>query len=78
MSGFHDCVGGCDGCLNLKDPNNAGLEQIVTALDKSYTENEYSTWGVSMSDFWALAALVSVERGVKNSNQKINCGCEDG
>ena len=23
---FHDCVGGCDGCLNLEDPDNAGLE----------------------------------------------------
>lgn len=21
---FHDCVGGCDGCLNLRNPSNAG------------------------------------------------------
>ena len=22
---FHDCVGGCDGCLNLNNPSNAGM-----------------------------------------------------
>lgn len=22
---FHDCVGGCDGCLNLRNPSNAGM-----------------------------------------------------
>ena len=26
---FHDCVGGCDGCLNVNDPDNAGLEVRV-------------------------------------------------
>jgi hypothetical protein len=26
MPGFHDCVGGCDGCINLDNDDNAGLE----------------------------------------------------
>ena len=31
---FHDCVGpdGCDGCLNLDDPDNVGLSDIITVL----------------------------------------------
>ena len=31
---FHDCVGpdGCDGCLNLEDPDNVGLSDIITVL----------------------------------------------
>ena len=75
FEGFHDCVGGCDGCLNLKDSSNAELEPIVKALERSYLKN---AWAVSRSDFWALAAIVSVEKGVRNSNQQIKCGCEDG
>ena len=33
-SAFHDCVGpdGCDGCLNIDDPSNAGLSEIVDRL----------------------------------------------
>lgn len=22
---FHDCFGGCDGCINLNDPSNGGM-----------------------------------------------------
>ena len=31
---FHDCVGpdGCDGCLNLNTPDNAGLGEIRDIL----------------------------------------------
>eukprot|EP00662_Eupelagonemidae_sp_cell21_P021244 gene21244-10389_t len=31
---FHDCVGvgGCDGCLDMSDPENAGLERILAVL----------------------------------------------
>ena len=31
--GFHDCVGGCDGCIDLSDPDNAGLGIPIDALD---------------------------------------------
>ncbi len=25
---FHDCVGGCDGCLNVNDADNAGFNDL--------------------------------------------------
>ena len=31
---YHDCIGenGCDGCINLDDPDNNGLQGIVERL----------------------------------------------
>jgi hypothetical protein len=72
--GFHDCIGGCDGCLNLKNENNAGLGPIVSSLENKFLENRFS---VSRADFWALAATVAVERGVSIANQQPACGCEE-
>lgn len=74
--GLHDCVGGCDGCLNLANPDNAGLEEIVVNLENLYWNNGYSEV-VGHADFWALAATVAVERGVVNANIG-KCGCENG
>ena len=36
--GFHSCVTGCDGCLNLQNPSSAGLEPSWNALLKLYTD----------------------------------------
>eukprot|EP01079_Euglenida_sp_SAG-EU17-18_P005040 gene5040-5148_t len=67
---FHDCVGGCDGCLNLANPDNAGLGPIVSELEAIYSDTS-SPIGVQMSraDFWALAGVVAARIGARNSNQ---------
>ena len=31
---FHDCVGGCDGCVDLQNPENNGLELPINTLQK--------------------------------------------
>jgi hypothetical protein len=36
--GFHDCVGGCDGCVNQDNPDNAGLGPIISELEIIYIE----------------------------------------
>jgi hypothetical protein len=33
ISGFHDCVDACDGCINENIPSNAGLDVTVKELD---------------------------------------------
>jgi len=34
---FHDCVSSqCDGCLNLDNASNAGLDGIISDLDQLY------------------------------------------
>jgi len=59
--GFHDCVGGCDGCVDLENPDNNGLLEpieeiapIVEAFKSQY----------SRADVWAMATLVSADKSL--------------
>merc|ERR1711915_965035 len=67
---FHDCVGGCDGCLNIDNPDNFGLEDIVADLDTLYLDNNYAEL-LSRADLWAYAGYVSLGKAVDKAN--INC-----
>jgi len=56
---FHDCVGGCDGCVDMTNPDNAGLDIPMDALSGIVT-----TWksnDISRADIWSLAAMVGSE-----------------
>jgi Peroxidase len=64
---FHDCVGGCNGCINFNNPDNAGLQPAVTSLTSLYYANGYNNI-VSLADFYALAATVSITNAVQESN----------
>ena len=63
---FHDCIGdgGCDGCIDETEADNAGLSKYIDALSPLY-EN-YDTH-MSRADFYALAAVVALEKATKNS-----------
>ena len=56
--GFHDCVGGCDGCVDLENPDNNGLlepiEEIAPIVE--VFKNKYSR-----ADVWAMATMVSAQ-----------------
>ncbi|CAH1786800.1 unnamed protein product [Owenia fusiformis] len=60
---FHDCVGGCDGCLNLRDSNNAGLDVYVEPLETVYAK--YNT-DLTRADFWQLVGITAIERSARN------------
>lgn len=60
--GFHDCVGSCDGCIDLSNADNNGLDIPISALDsivQKYTVQQST--GLSRADIWALAALTSAD-----------------
>mmetsp|Transcript_6319 Transcript_6319/g.9253 ORF Transcript_6319/g.9253 Transcript_6319/m.9253 type:complete len:438 (-) Transcript_6319:145-1458(-) len=65
--GFHDCVGICDGCIDLTHPQNAGLDIPIRALEPIVKKYAYEETGLSRADIWAIAALtgadVSQEKG---------------
>jgi Peroxidase len=62
---FHDCVGGCDGCVDLSNPSNFGLDIPITALAPIVEHNaKYLTTG----DVWALAGLVSAKTSQDNTS----------
>lgn len=66
---FHDCVGpeGCNGCININNPDNAGLEDFIVEMEIIYQENEYF-YLLSRADFWALTGIYAVEKGIENSS----------
>jgi len=68
---FHDCVGGCDGCLNVNDPDNAGLEDLVADLEEVY-QSEGLADIISRADLWALLGIWAVEETIDKSNEE--CG----
>jgi len=72
--GFHDCVGGCDGCLNVDNDSNAGLSDIVGTLEDVYTDvtNGFNTM-MTRADFWAISTVATVDAGIKTANFKAGC-----
>ncbi|KAF6034678.1 APX2 [Bugula neritina] len=63
---FHDCVGGCDGCLNIRNPSNAGLNFYKTPLDLMYKEFIFPM--MSRADWYALAGYTAVEVAAKQTS----------
>jgi len=77
---FHDCVGGCNGCLNVNNPDNRGLEDLVQLLDTVYKKNDYHRI-ISRADLWALAGILAVDKTIEANNlacqQKLACQPND-
>jgi len=64
---FHYCVGdsGCDGCIDMSHPDNAGLD-----LSVDYLEDKAPAWlesGLSKADLYALAAMVAANMALGNA-----------
>lgn len=55
---FHDCVGGCDGCIDMTNADNKGLDVPIQAL-APFVPPLASTGPLSRADAWALAGVVS-------------------
>lgn len=56
---FHDCIGGCDGCIDLDHKDNAGLNGVIDLLQPIV--NRHAKNGFSRADVWALAATVAAD-----------------
>ena len=63
ISAFHSCVGGCNGCINVNQPSNAGLAEVMTALEEKYAKLGLADLGISRADFWAFAGMIAIEKG---------------
>ena len=62
---FHDCVGGCDGCVDMNDPENRGLELPVAALEAAL--EPLTLAHLTRADAWSLAALVAADASQSTS-----------
>jgi Peroxidase len=61
---FHDCVGGCDGCVDLKNPSNFGLDIPIEALEP-VVQNVGAF--LTIGDVWALAGSVAARVSQKDT-----------
>ena len=66
---FHDCIGGCNGCVDMANPDNAGLEKPISALNSIV--NAFSDRGLTRTDIWMLSALVATESAVPPDDRDI-------
>ena len=68
---FHDCIGkgGCDGCVDVKNPENAGLSRYINALNPLF-HIKYSR-RMSRADFYALASVVALEKATEKLADKF-------
>ncbi|CAH1775356.1 unnamed protein product [Owenia fusiformis] len=66
---FHDCVGGCDGCIDLGNGENAGLGLYIEELDPVYSK--YSN-KLSRADFWQLAGIAALQESGRGCNNCIH------
>ena len=66
-----DCIGkgGCDGCVNVSSPKNAGLSRSINALNPLF-HLKYSR-RMSRADFYALASVVALEKGTEKLADKF-------
>jgi len=67
---FHDCVGGCDGCINRANPDNAGfMFDSLDVMDKIY-EDKYEE-KMSRADFYILTGVTALEESLKFNNANL-------
>jgi len=67
---FHDCVGGCDGCINRDNPDNAGfMFDSLDVMDRVY-EKKYKS-EMSRADFYILTGVTALEESLKFNNANL-------
>lgn len=66
---FHDCVGGCDGCVDLTNPENNGLGKPIDILQP--LADEFGPQGLTRTDIWMLSSLVASELALPFENNDL-------
>lgn len=65
--GFHDAVGTADGCIDMTNGDNAGLDAPIAALDPIVAT--YENADISRADIWAIATLIAADVSLPNNQQ---------
>jgi hypothetical protein len=65
--GFHDSIGGVDGCVDLSNADNNGLEIPIAALEPIVAEYVDEPF-ISRADIWAMATLIAADDAERGNN----------
>ena len=67
---FHDCVGGCDGCINRNNPDNFGfMFDSLDVMDKLYDGGYKQV--MSRADFYILTGVTALEESLQFNNVNL-------
>eukprot|EP00541_Cyclophora_tenuis_P019234 CAMPEP_0116546484 /NCGR_PEP_ID=MMETSP0397-20121206/3252_1 /TAXON_ID=216820 /ORGANISM="Cyclophora tenuis, Strain ECT3854" /LENGTH=335 /DNA_ID=CAMNT_0004070919 /DNA_START=132 /DNA_END=1139 /DNA_ORIENTATION=- len=58
---FHDCIGGCDGCVDLLNIENRGLLEPIQALRPVVSAHAGAGTFLSRADIWMLSAFTAID-----------------
>merc|ERR1719510_1791056 len=58
---FHDCVSHCDGCINMDNPSNAGLQPAIDIMEAVYESLVADGIDMARADLWAIGGRVGAE-----------------
>merc|ERR1711935_120359 len=62
---FHDCVGGCDGCINIDNDSNAGLDDAIDIMEDVYTTVKADGIVITRADLWAIGGRAAADYGME-------------
>ena len=57
-------MGGCDGCINLENSHNAGLDLAIEIMENVYEDVEVDGVVISRADVWAIGGRAAAEYGM--------------
>ena len=66
---FHDCIGGCDGCIDPTEIDNRGLDEPVELLFPLVQKYKHT---FSRADVWAYCAVVAADMAVVENRPDDN------
>jgi hypothetical protein len=69
---FHDCVGICDGCVDMTNGDNNGLDIPINALDPVVQKYANQNTNLSRADIWALAGLTGADKSQAGKGGQVN------
>ena len=72
LLGFHDCVSYCDGCINMDNGSNAGLQPGIDIMEDVYDSLVADGVTISRADLWAIGGRVGAEWGMEGMPGHIN------
>lgn len=70
--GFHDCVGKCDGCVDMTNGDNNGLDIPINALTPIVQKYANQATTLSRADIWALSGLVGADKTQQKNLPKVS------
>uniref|UniRef100_A0A6V1P7P8 Plant heme peroxidase family profile domain-containing protein n=1 Tax=Heterosigma akashiwo TaxID=2829 RepID=A0A6V1P7P8_HETAK len=65
---FHDCIGGCDGCVDLTNKENNGLLAAVNELEDLTEYIQENIVNISRADVWTLAEMRAIVLGMSRDD----------